>query len=132
MENRTFTLTGDDVVASLTLSRPHCLDIEGKHALLDAVNSLAARPNLRALIIAASDPQAWLVNVAELVEMSPADARAFSHAGHLLADALAGMPVPVLAAVDAAALGGGCEFVLACDITLAGAMAHFGQDGIFT
>ena len=59
--------------------------------------------------------------------MSPADARAFSHAGHLLADALAGIPVPVLAAVDAAALGGGCELVLACDITLAGAMAHFGQ-----
>jgi enoyl-CoA hydratase len=95
--------------------------------LLAAVNSLAERPNLRALIIAATNPQAWLVNVAELVEMSPADARAFSHAGHLLADALAGIPVPVLPAVDAAALGGGGELVLACDITLAGAMAHFGQ-----
>jgi enoyl-CoA hydratase len=127
MENKTFTLTGDEAVAVLTLSRPHCLDIAGKHALLDAVNSLAERPNLRMLIIAASDPQAWLVNVAELVEMTPADARAFSHAGHRLADALAGMPVPVLATVDAAALGGGCELVLACDITLAGTMAHFGQ-----
>jgi enoyl-CoA hydratase len=127
MENITFTLTGDDAVAVLTLSRPHCLDIEGKHALLDAMNSLAERPSLRALIIAASDSQAWLVNVAELVEMSPTAARAFSRAGHLLADALASMPVPVLAAVDAAALGGGCELVLACDLTLAGATARFGQ-----
>jgi enoyl-CoA hydratase len=95
--------------------------------LLDAVNSLAERPNLGALIIAASHPQAWLVNVAELVDMSPAEARAFSQAGHQLADALSSLPVPVIAAVDAAALGGGCELVLACDITLAGAAARFGQ-----
>jgi hypothetical protein len=26
MENKTFTLTGDDAVAVLSLSRPHCLD----------------------------------------------------------------------------------------------------------
>jgi enoyl-CoA hydratase len=127
MENDTFTLTGDVAVAVLTLSRPHCLDIAGKHALLDAVDSLSARTELRALIITAKNSQAWLVNVAELVEMSPADARAFSHAGHRLADALARLPVPVIAAVDAPALGGGCELVLACDVTIAGAMARFGQ-----
>jgi enoyl-CoA hydratase len=127
MERNTLTLSGDDTVAVLTLSRPHCLDVAGKHALLDAVNSLAERPNLRALIIAASHPQAWLVNVAELVDMSPATARAFSHAGHQLADALARLPVPVIAAVDSAAFGGGCELVLACDITLAGEAARFGQ-----
>lgn len=127
MNKDTFTLGGDDKVVTLTLSRPHCLDIAGKHALLDAVNSLAGRPELRVLIIAASDPQAWLVNVAELVEMSPAEARSFSRAGHELADALADLPVPVIAAVDATALGGGCELVLACDITLAGEAAHFGQ-----
>ena len=59
--------------------------------------------------------------------MTPAEAGTFSHAGHRLADALADLPVPVIAAVDGVALGGGCEFVLACDITLAGTMARFGQ-----
>ena len=127
MGNETLLLTGDDTVAVLTLARAHCLDIAGKHALLDAVNSLSRRVNLRSLVITANDPRAWLVNVAELVDMGPADARAFSRRGHELADALARLPVPVIAAVDAPALGGGCELVLACDITLAGPLACFGQ-----
>jgi enoyl-CoA hydratase len=127
MEKNTLTLGCDEKTAVLTLSRPHCLDIAGKHALLDAVSSFAERTNLRAVIIEASHPQAWLVNVAVLVDMSPGDARSFSRAGHQLADAIAGLPVPVIAAVDAAALGGGCEVVLACDIALAGTAAHFGQ-----
>lgn len=104
MPKNTFEVSGHEVVAVLTLSRPDCLDIEGKHALLDALALLADRPNLRALIINASGPQAWLVNVAELVEMNPSDARSFSHAGHRLADAIASLPAPVIAAVDAAAL----------------------------
>src|SRR5437763_13648803 len=95
MDQNTFTWGGDDVVALLTLSRPHCMDIEGKHAVLTAVNSLGENKTCRALIIAANHPAAWLVNVAELVEMTPEEARASSRAGHHDPDRLAHLDVPV-------------------------------------
>ncbi|HET9302830.1 MAG TPA: enoyl-CoA hydratase/isomerase family protein, partial [Propionibacteriaceae bacterium] len=40
--------------------------------------------------------------------------------------ALRGVPVPVIAAVDGFALGGGCEVALSCDLIIASASAVFG------
>lgn len=46
MDKNTFKLSGDEAVAVLTLSRPYCLDVEGEHSLLDALDSLSKRANL--------------------------------------------------------------------------------------
>ena len=121
-------LDREDQVAVLTLRRAYCVDIAGKQALTEVFHNLRSNPgSIRAVILCATHPASWLVNVEELVEMPSNEARIFSHHGHRLARAIADLPIPVIAAVDAPALGGGCELVLACDLALAGDQAKFGQ-----
>ena len=110
------------------MRRAHCVDIAGKQALTEIFHDLGSDlGSIRAVILCATHPAAWLVNVEELVDMPSAEARIFSHHGHQLARAIADLPLPVIAAVDAPALGGGCELVVVCDLALAGDQAKFGQ-----
>ena len=127
MNIRAFPLSIDSGIALLTLDRPFCLDIAGKHELSEAMESLQGRNEVRALIVASGSQKAFLVNVAELADMRAEDAASFSAAGHALAAAIEALPFPVIAAVEGPALGGGCELVLSCDLAVAGEDATFGQ-----
>ena len=121
-------LTNENDLAILTLQRAHCVDIAGKQTLTRLLRDLNETPGAaRALILCATHPAAWMVNLTELAGMPAAAARNFSRHGHQLAAAIADLSLPVIAAVDAPALGGGCELVLACDVAFAGEQAKFGQ-----
>lgn len=125
--NELLRVTVDDQIAVLTLLRAMGLDSAGKHAMSMAAEELGHRDDVRVLILTASDPAAFLVDVSELADMDESSAAAFSRAGHQLAKTLESLPFPVIAGVEGAALGGGCELMLACDIAIAGAAATFGQ-----
>jgi enoyl-CoA hydratase len=128
MSTERINLLIENEIATLTLGRAHCVDQTGKQELTKILIELREhRDPIRSLVICATHPLAWLVDVQELATMQPAEARIFSRHGHELASAIADLPFPVIAAVDAPALGGGCELVLACDLALAGEQAKFGQ-----
>ena len=59
--------------------------------------------------------------------MTPDEGRAFSAHGNEVFRKIEKLPMPVIAAVNGFALGGGCELSLSCDIRLASENAVFGQ-----
>jgi cyclohexa-1,5-dienecarbonyl-CoA hydratase len=117
-------------VARITLDRPpvNVLTIEMLRELAGAVDAAAGRAETRLLVLDGAG-KAFCAGVD--VKDHTADrvgAMIDAFAGAIRA--LRAAPVPVVAAVHGAVLGGGCELALACDIVLARDDAKLGQPEI--
>ncbi|GAC1336884.1 MAG: enoyl-CoA hydratase-related protein [Candidatus Dormibacteria bacterium] len=85
-------------------------------------------PELRCVVITGSGSRFFAAG-ADITEFREAGGEAIS-AGQRLTLEIESLHVPVIAAVNGIALGGGCEIALACDIRIAARSARFGQPEI--
>ncbi|HJL20326.1 MAG TPA: enoyl-CoA hydratase-related protein [Sandaracinaceae bacterium LLY-WYZ-13_1] len=125
-------LTEDGAIATITVNRPdklNALNLGVLGALHDAVEQVRAWENTRCVILTGAGDKAFVAgaDIAEMKDMGAAAAREFSRKGHALGESLEALEVPVIAAVNGFALGGGCELALACDFIHASEKAKFGQ-----
>ncbi|HEY1729953.1 MAG TPA: enoyl-CoA hydratase-related protein [Candidatus Baltobacteraceae bacterium] len=120
-------------VAVITLNRPSVLNALSS-ALLgelsDALTTIDGNRNVRAVVITGSGEKAFAAG-ADIAEFKTIDGAvagaAFARRGQAIFSRIAEMRVPVVAAVNGFALGGGCELALACDFRIASENARFGQ-----
>src|SRR6266498_3293664 len=122
----------DDRVARITFARPpvNIFNIAMMREINDALNQCGRQRELVAIVFdAAADCRAFSAGVAveEHVEETIFQ---MLESFHAIFRNLEQISRPVIAVVDGAALGGGCELVAACDIVIASDRAKFGQPEI--
>ncbi len=119
-----------DGLATLTLARPpvNVLDIATMEEISVALAELAADDSLRLLLLT-GEGKAFSAGV-EVADHTPDKVAAMLGIFHHVVRSLEAFPVPTLAALNGAALGGGLELALVCDLVVAAAGAKLGQPEI--
>ena len=118
-------------IGILTLDRPQALNafnLEQITQLGEALDRVSEQ-DTRCLIITGAGEKAFAAgaDIGVMLEMDQAQAKEWSLLGTRIFRKIETMPMPVIAAVNGFAFGGGCELTLACDIRLASENAVFSQ-----
>jgi enoyl-CoA hydratase len=118
-------------VLLVTLNRPavaNAMNTQMGHDLLEVFETLIADPDrFRAVVLTGAGDRAFCAggDLKERHGMTDAAWQAQHHVFERKTRALIECPVPVIAAVNGAAYGGGCEMALACDFIYASRLARF-------
>jgi len=123
-----------DGVATITINRPEVLNALNEATIQDlttAVHDLEQDSKVRVAVITGQG-KAFIAgaDIKQMSSMNTLEAKQFSEMGHRLLDAIRGSRLPYIAMINGYALGGGCELLMACDITVAARSAKLGQPEI--
>jgi enoyl-CoA hydratase len=117
-------------VALVHLNRPEKLNALTRGMLAElgeAFVRIERERNARAVILTGTGRKAFSAgtDIAELAEMNEEEARQAARRGQDVCDLIESCGVPVIAAVNGLAAGGGCELALACHLRIASETARF-------
>lgn len=131
MSYESLTIQIQDKIAVLTINRPKFLNALNTALLQElyrAAGEIEQNEDVRVLVLTGAGEKAFVAgaDITELARLNALEAKYFVTGGHKTMTAFQKLPIPVIAAVNGFALGGGLELALACDFIYASENAKFG------
>jgi enoyl-CoA hydratase len=131
MTYENITLKVEDSICLLTINRPAALNALNTvllNELYKAVQDIENDEDIRVVVITGAGEKAFVAgaDITELATLNALQGKYFVANGHRTMSSLQKLPIPVIAAVNGFALGGGLELALACDFIYASETAKFG------
>lgn len=118
-------------VAIVTINRPEALNALNSQVLDDLAATFDAIDTnvVRAVVLTGAGEKSFVAgaDIGEMSTLTKAEGEAFGKKGNDIFRKIEQFPVPVIAAVNGFALGGGCEISMSCDIRICSENAMFGQ-----
>ncbi len=118
-------------VAVLTIDRPKALNALNPEVLADLKAAFEGidQNAVRCVVLTGAGEKSFVAgaDIGSMSTMTKAEGEAFGKLGNDIFLMIESFPLPVIAAVNGFALGGGCELAMSCDIRICSDNAMFGQ-----
>ena len=125
------TYEQDGFVGVITINRPQALNALNSQVLEDLEETFKSvdLESTRALVLTGAGEKSFVAgaDIGEMSTLTKAEGEAFGKKGNDIFRMIETFPIPVIAAVNGFALGGGCEIAMSCDIRICSENALFGQ-----
>ena len=120
-------------VAIVTIDRPKALNALNPEVLADLKAAFEAidQNTVRCVVLTGAGDKSFVAgaDIGSMSTMTKAEGEAFGKLGNDVFLEIESFPLPVIAAVNGFALGGGNELAMSCDIRICSDNAVFGQPG---
>ncbi len=125
------TYEQDGFVGVITINRPQALNALNSQVLndLEEVFNSVDLDTTRALVLTGAGEKSFVAgaDIGEMSTLTKSEGEAFGKKGNYIFRMIETFPIPVIAAVNGFALGGGCEIAMSCDFRFCSDNAVFGQ-----
>lgn len=121
----------DEMIGIITINRSEALNALNS-SVLDEIGDCFDNIDInaiRAVVLTGEGIKSFVAgaDIGEMSKLSKTEGEAFGKKGNDIFRKIETFPIPVIAAINGYALGGGCELAMSCDIRICSDNAVFGQ-----